>query len=196
MKKTQIYFFLEELNNINISMLKKLKNISLIYRNYSKNNYLDRALQIKRFSKQFGHNLFIANDLQLAQKLNVNLYIPSFNKKLKYLNLNNQKKMKVIGSAHNYSEIQKKISQGCMGVFISSLYQTSSHINTRPLGFIRFSMLEKYFKSKLKVYALGGIGADKIQKVWQLSILGFALKSFLDKQQSHKKLNFLNLIAG
>ena len=51
MKKTQIYFFLEELNSINISILKKLKNVSIIYRNYSKNNYIARAFELKKFSK-------------------------------------------------------------------------------------------------------------------------------------------------
>ena len=51
MKKTQIYFFIEELNSINIPLLKKLKNTSIIYRNYSKQDYITRALKIKEFAK-------------------------------------------------------------------------------------------------------------------------------------------------
>jgi thiamine monophosphate synthase len=101
MKKAQIYFFLEELNSINIPLLKKLKNISIIYRNYSKEKYLSRALRIKEFTKKQGHSLFVSNDLSLAAKINANLYIPNFNKRLRYLNHNCQKKMCVIGSAHN-----------------------------------------------------------------------------------------------
>ena len=57
MEKTQIYFFLEELNSINIPLLKKLKNISIIYRNYSKQNYIDRALKIKEFAKKQRHSI-------------------------------------------------------------------------------------------------------------------------------------------
>ena len=57
MEKTQIYFFIEELNSINIPLLKKLKNISIIYRNYSKRDYFTRALKIKKFAKKDFLNL-------------------------------------------------------------------------------------------------------------------------------------------
>jgi thiamine-phosphate pyrophosphorylase len=195
MKKTQIYFFLEELNSINIPILKKLKNISIIYRNYSKNNYVARAFKIKKFSQLYRHNLFVSNDLKLANRMGANLYIPSFNKQLRYLGNNCQKKIKVIGSAHNHSEINNKILQGCSGVFISPLYTTDSHTKKNALGFSRFNNLKQYFKSKLEVYALGGIGEKNLAKIHSLNVSGFALKSFLEKRQSQKSLGFLNLIA-
>jgi len=94
MEKTQIYFFLEELNSINIPLLKKLKNISIIYRNYSKQDYIARALKIKKFAKKQRHSLFVSNDILLAMKLDANLYIPNFNKQLRYLNHSCQKKNK------------------------------------------------------------------------------------------------------
>jgi thiamine monophosphate synthase len=196
MKKTQIYFFLEELNSINISLLKKLKNISIIYRNYSKENYLSRALKIKEFSKKQGHSLFVSNDLSLATKINANLYIPNFNKRLRYLNHNCQKKMCVIGSAHNHLEIKRKKNQGCTQIFISSLYSTSSHLKKKPMGLAKFSSLRQYFKSKLNICALGGINEKNINKVWSLNVYGFALKSYLDRKPTQKSLSFLNLIAG
>ena len=56
MEKTQIYFFLEELNSINIPLLKKLKNISIIYRNYSKQNYIDPRI-IFSYSKRENINI-------------------------------------------------------------------------------------------------------------------------------------------
>ena len=92
MKKTQIYFFIEELNSINISLLEKLKNVSIIYRNYSKQDYIVRALKIKKFAKKQRYSLYVSNDLLLATKLDANLYIPNFNKRLRYLNHNCQKK--------------------------------------------------------------------------------------------------------
>ena len=127
MKKTQLYFFLEELNSINISMLKKLKNVSIIYRNYSKQDYITRALRIKEFAKKQGYSLFVSNDLLLATKLGANLYIPNFNKQLRYLNHNCQKKISVIGSAHSHLEVRIKKAQGCSQIFVSPLYPTSSH---------------------------------------------------------------------
>ena len=95
MKKTQIYFFLEELNSINISILKKLKNVSIIYRNYSKNNYIARAFELKKFSKRFGHDLYVSNDLRLARSIEANLYIPNFNKRLRYTITPSNKKLKL-----------------------------------------------------------------------------------------------------
>ena len=195
MKNAQIYFFLEELNSINISSLKKLKNIALIYRNYSKIDYINKAYQIKNFAKQNGHQLFISNDLSLAIQIAANLYIPAFNKTLKYINNNHKKKLKVIGSAHNYLEIQKKISQGCDSIFLSPIYPTNSHPEKKPLGLLKFILLKQYFKSKINIYALGGINHKNINKIKLLDINGFGLKAFLEKRQNQKDIDFLNLIA-
>jgi thiamine-phosphate pyrophosphorylase len=195
MKKTQIYFFLEELNSINIFNLKKLKKISLIYRNYSKVNYIHRAYKIKQFAKQYRHELFISNDLPLATQLSANLYIPAFNKTLKYINQSNKKKIKVIGSAHNYSEIQKKILQGCSSIFVSSIYPTNSHPKKKSLGILKFILFQQYFKSKINIYALGGINCSNINKINYLNPAGIGLKTFLEQKQKQKQLDFLNLIA-
>ena len=194
MKKTQIYFFLEELNSINIFNLKKLKKISLIYRNYSKVNYIDRAYKIKQFAKQYRHELFISNDLSLAKQLSANLYIPAFNKTLKYINKNN-KKIKVIGSAHNYSEIQKKILQGCSSIFVSSVYPTNSRPKKKTLGILKFILFQQHYKSKINICALGGINCTNINKIYYLNPAGIGLKTFLEQKQKQKKLDFLNLIA-
>jgi len=195
MKKTRIYFFLEELNSINISILKKLKNVSIIYRNYSKNNYMARAFAIKEFSKRFGHDVYVSNDLRLARAIEANLYIPNFNKQLRYTNNPSQKRIEVIGSGHNLSEINQKIFQGCSGVFLSPIFKTTSHPRNKPLGISRFNSLKKHFNTKLELYALGGIDENNLKKIYNSNIFAFGLKSFLDKVQCQKTLSFLNLIA-
>lgn len=197
MKKFQIYFFLEELNTINILILKKLKNISLIYRNYSKTNYFERAKEIKHFSKKRNFNLFISNDLMLANKIGAQgIYIPSFNKHLKYIDNQISKKLLVIGSAHSIPEIHFKIKQGCKIVMISPIFATSSHPNKKKLGISKFLYLHNKFKNKVDIIALGGIKEDNINKLQLLYISGFAFKSFLNKIPKSKIINFLNLIAG
>ena len=195
MKKTQIYFFLEELNSINISILKKLKNVSIIYRNYSKNNYIARAFELKKFSKRFGHDLYVSNDLRLARSIEANLYIPNFNKRLRYIITPSNKKIKVIGSAHNHVEIYRKFFQGCSGIFLSPIFKTTSHPRSEPLGISRFNFLKKHFSTKLELYALGGINENNLKKIYNSNIFAFGLKSFLDKVQCQKTLSFLNLIA-
>ena len=195
MEKTQIYFFLKELNSINIPLLKKLKNISIIYRNYSKQNYIARALKIKEFAKKQRHSLFVSNDILLATKLDANLYIPNFNKQLRYLNHSCQKKIRVIGSAHNHQEVRMKKAQGCSQIFVSPLYPTSSHPEKKPIGIVKFNLLRKNFTPKINICALGGINESNIHKVRSFSFFGFALKSYLSKKQTQKSLGFLNLIA-
>ena len=195
MKKAQIYFFLEELNSINIPLLKKLKNISIIYRNYSKKNYVARALKIREFTKNQGHSLFVSNDLSLVTRLGANLYIPNFNKHLRYVNHNCQKKICVIGSAHNHLEVRIKKNQGCSQIFVSPLYPTPSHPEKKSMGIVKFNLLRNSFASKINICALGGFNESNIHKIRTLNIFGFALKSYLNKKQTQKSLAFLNLIA-
>ena len=51
MKKTQIYFFLEELNSINIPLLKKLKNREIFEVDYNEDVLFKemRRREIKRY---------------------------------------------------------------------------------------------------------------------------------------------------
>lgn len=195
MKKTQIYFFIENLNSINISLLKKLKNVSIIYRNYSKQDYIVRALKIKEFAKKQRYSLYVSNDLLLATKLDANLYIPNFNKRLRYLNHNCQKKINVIGSAHNHQEVRIKKAQGCSQIFVSPLYPTSSHPEKKSMGIVKFNLLKNNLTPKINICALGGINESNMHKVRSLNIFGFALKSYLNKRQTQKSWGFLNLIA-
>ena len=121
-------FNIKELLNINIK-------INLIYRNYKSSNYLNEVLKIKKFCKKKGFKFFLANNIKLAKTGNAGIfagslelvkegnlkikqdnlfddvYIPSFNKNLKYSNLQLKKGFKIIGSAHNVGEIKNKEKQ-------------------------------------------------------------------------------------
>ena len=46
---------------------------------------------------------------------------------LKYSNLNLKKEFKIIGSAHNISEIKIKEKQNCEYIFLSPLFKTNKH---------------------------------------------------------------------
>ncbi len=132
-KNFQIYFFLEELNTINISILKKLKNVSLIYRNYVKKNYLENAISISNFTKKYKFKLFIANDWKLVKKINANgIYIPSFNKQSFFKNNNSIQSKYIIGSAHSIPEIHMKIKQGCTSIYYL-LFLKQLHIQMRKI---------------------------------------------------------------
>ena len=62
--------------------------------------------------------MFLANDVKLAVKLNLNgAYIPSFNKSFAHLNYSFKKNFKLLGSAHNLKEMRLKEIQKVEEIF-------------------------------------------------------------------------------
>ena len=60
------------------------KNTAIIYRNYNKNINKAEITKIKTLCKKDNRKFFLANNIKIAIKLNLDgVYIPSFNKELK-----------------------------------------------------------------------------------------------------------------
>ena len=187
----KIFFYINELNDIQKENLNQLKNINIIYRNYQKTDYLCNAFKLQDYCKKRNFKLYISNDERLAIKLrSYGLYIPSFNNKKKYL----KSSLHLIGSAHNEIELRKKISQGCKEIFISPIFNTYSGSNKigRGLNFYQ-NLLLKF--SKIHIHALGGINEKNIKKIILLKGRGFSSISMIDKKMKKDFISYLNLIA-
>ena len=187
----KIFFYINELNDIQKENLNQLKNINIIYRNYQKTDYLSNAFKLRDYCKKRNFKLYISNDEKLAIKLrSYGLYIPSFNNKKKYLKSN----LHLIGSAHNEIELRKKISQGCKEIFISPIFNTYSSSNKigKGLNFYQNIMLKF---SKIHIHALGGINKKNIKKIILLKGRGFSSISMIDKKMKKDFISYLNLIA-
>ena len=75
-----IFFYIRDLNEIQKLNLQKLKNISIIYRNYERKSYEKNAFEIRKICKMKGFKFFIANNYKFAIQIGANgIYIPSFN---------------------------------------------------------------------------------------------------------------------
>ena len=161
------YYFI---NNFNHDHIKKLdKNISIIYRNYKSSYDLNLIIKIRNFCKKQGRNFYLANNVKLAIKCNLDgVYIPSFNKDFKHLNYKIKPNFLIIGSAHNLKEIRIKETQNVSKIFISSIFKLEKNY----LGFYKFKNLSK--NTKKKVVALGGINNNNFKKIRLLNISGFA----------------------
>ena len=161
------YYFI---NKFNPDHIKKLdKNISIIYRNYKSSYDLNIIIKIRDFCRKYGRNIYLANNVKLAIKYNLNgAYIPSFNKDLKHLNYKTKPNFLIIGSAHNLKEIRIKEIQKVSKIFISSIFKFEKNY----LGFYKFKNLSK--NTKKKVIALGGINKNNFKKIKLLNIDGFA----------------------
>jgi len=187
----KIFFYINELNDIQKENLNQLKNINIIYRNYQKTDYLSNALKLQEYCKKRNFKLYISNDEWLAIKLrSYGLYIPSFNNEKKYL----KSSLHIIGSAHNEIELRKKISQGCKEIFISPIFNTYSGSNKIGKGLNFYQNLLLKF-SKMHIHALGGINEKNIKKIILLKGRGFSSISMIDKKMKKDFISYLNLIA-
>jgi thiamine monophosphate synthase len=162
----------------NISILtnndsKKYNNLFIVYRNYTNTNNNINFINILKFKKKFNYKILISNNVNLANLKNIDgFYIPSFIKKVKFLNL--KKNILIVGSAHNHSEIQQKIRQGCKIIFLSSIFKNNK--NNSFLGITKFNLLTLNYN--VKFVALGGINFNNFKKIYMTRSIGIGGMTF------------------
>ena len=181
-KNLEIYYFIDKINLKELSGIKK--KINIIFRDYNRQIDENEILNIKRLCMKKGFNLYLANNVKLAIKLKLNgAYLPAFNKKLNFRNLNCGKNFKFIGSAHDYKEVRIKEKQKCEKIFISPIFKTEK--NKKFLDTIRFNLLAN--QTKKKIVSLGGINSKNIRKIGLTKSCGIASISWIKKNG----LNFI-----
>jgi len=182
-KYYNIYYFIDKFNIKELSKINR--RISLIYRNYKSSSYLDDVLKIKKFCKKKGFRFFLANNIKMAKRLDLDgVYLPSFNKNLKYSNLQSKKEFKIIGSAHNIIEIKTKEKQNCEYIFLSPLFKTNKH--KHYLNVVKFNLISNVTKKKL--ICLGGINSTNLKKIYLTKSTGIASTSWIKKNGLNRNL--------
>jgi thiamine-phosphate pyrophosphorylase len=173
------FYFIDDFNKDHIRSLNK--NISIIYRNYTKKYNQEKIIEIKKFCKNIKKEFFLANDVNLTNKLNLDgAYIPAFNNSLSVYKLKN-KNMTLLGSAHNLKEINQKKRQGIDIIFIAPTFKVNKSNNF--LGVTKFNILANLLNGK--TIALGGINKNNIKKIKMLNCYGYASISYIKK---HNKI--------
>ena len=181
------YYFIDKFEKDDIKNINK--NIAIIYRNYSKKIEINLIQNIKKELKNKQIKFFLANNIKLAIKLDLDgVYIPSYNMDFKINSFSKKKKFLIIGSAHNLKEIKIKEKQGAQIIFLSPLFKINK--TNKFLGSIKFNILSKMTSKKL--IALGGINQTNIKKLSLLNAHGFASISFL---RNTDKLDISRVIA-
>ena len=183
------FVFLDKYNNkiFNNNSTK----VGIIYRNYNDINREKELSRIAKACKKKRFLLFVSNNIRLAIKFKADgIYIPSFIKNKKYINLE-KKNLIVLGSAHNQKEIFQKISQRCDGIFLSPIFPVNkkkTFLNLHKFNFLANS-------NNINFYALGGINEDNICKLKLLTIKGFGGITIFKKKPAYKRPVFKNLIS-
>ena len=170
------YYFINKFNTNNID--KQDKQTTIIFRNYSsKKIEEDLIIKIKNYCKRKSLKFFLANNIKLAMKLNLDgAYIPAFNKSFIHNSYRLKKNFQLIGSAHNLAEIRIKEKQNVSSIFISSIFKNNK--SNQFLGIYRFLNLMSL--TKKNVICLGGINKDNVKKIDLLSIGSFGSISMLE----------------
>lgn len=182
--KKNFYFYIDSTKSINLSLIKKNLNITIIYRN---NNTKEPIAEITEFRKKLRArkiSFYIANNIKLARKCAADgIYISAYNKKI-YHNI------KVIGSAHNYKEINEKINQNCKIIILSRLFNAQKKNKKSFYGIVKFNLIcQKY---NIYIIPLGGINEANLLKLKLLNSNGFATLSQIKKKPaiSNRLFNF------
>ena len=161
--------------------------MGIIYRNYKAKKRESELLKIAKACKKNRIQLFVSNDIKLTIKVKAEgIYIPSFNKTKVFKNLEN-KNIKILGSAHNQKEIQKKTSQNCTVIFLSPIFYVKK--SSKFLGVHKFNYLVR--SNNTDILPLGGISKDNIHKLKLLNIKGFGGIRMFKKKPAYKRPVFI-----
>ena len=156
----KFYYFIENFNLKELSNIKK--SINIIFRNYHSNDCNDDLIKTRNYCKKKGFKLYLSNNINLAIKLKLDgVYLPSFNKKLGYKNFTSKKKFRIIGSAHNISEIKIKEKQNCEEIFLSPIFKTEKQ--KQYLDIIKFNL--QTLATNKKIIALGGVNPNNLKRI-------------------------------
>ena len=172
------YNFFCFIKDFDFSLIDNLpKQTSIIYRNYNSHINVNAIIKTKNICRKNGYKLYLANNIKLALKLNLDgAYIPAFNNSFRTNSYNLKQKFKLIGSAHNIKQIRNKELQKVSCLFLSPLFLSKK--NSKSLGIYRFMNLSN--KTKKKIVCLGGINKDNIKKTNLIKPYGIAAISLFE----------------
>ena len=172
--KLKYYYFIDKIDRKEIENLPT--KISIIYRNYVDKKRDQELTLLVKVCKKKRQRVYIANDLKTAIRYNFDgLYIPSFIKNIVHKNLS--RKIDIIGSAHNVSQLKTKEDQGCKEIFISPIFKSKKKYSS--LGIIKFNLIA--LNAKRKIVCLGGINEQNRKLVRMSNCFGIAAISWIKK---------------
>ena len=177
--KKKYFFIIESIKDIELKNIKKRNKFAIIYRSQKNIENKFDLLKFRNNCKLKAIEFYVANDTKLAIFLKSDgIYLSAHNKSLKTLSIK-KSKFKIIGSAHNWTEINFKNKQGCELIFLSKLFLVSYNEKAAFLGIIKFN---NFLRLNKNLIPLGGINVNNLNKVNTLNCKGVALMSEIKKK--------------
>ena len=178
--KNKYFLIIENIKDIDLCNIKRTNKFVIILRNNKINQDLNKLKKFRIACRSKSIKFYIANNLKLATLIHADgIYLSSYNKTFKHLNLINNK-FAAIGSAHNTKEINLKIKQGCKYVLLSKLFLVEYNKTAPIIGLIKFN----YYQPNIfcKLIPLGGIKYNNLNYLKNVNSEGLAIKSEVKKK--------------
>ena len=178
--KKKYFLIIESIKDIDLRNIKKHNKFIIIYRNGKNDENPQQLLKFRNRCKLKNIKFFVANNVKLGTFLKSDgIYISSYNKDLKSLNLK-KSKFDLIGSAHNHKEIFMKKKQGCSLILLSKLFFVDYKKKEKFLGVIKFNKYLSLYN--MRIVPLGGIKVSNLNKLKNINSDGFAVLSEVKKK--------------
>jgi len=161
--------------------LKIPKESAFLLRSYKTAGRKKIAKQLLEFCKMKKLKLLIASDIKLAEDINAHgVHFPEYMIKKNKINWGVVKKNKlekkwiITIAAHNLQILKKAEFFDIDAALLSPVFPSESHPNSKNLGINKFAEIAK--KTKLPIYALGGINIKNIKSLLETDIIGYAFQ--------------------
>ena len=150
-------------------------NSALILRHPKPRALHQLAVNAIPHAKKLGHRILIAGNPRLAFAVGadgVHISEALFKRRpnIKWAKIN--RRWIVTVAAHNIKTIRQAKLADADAVLLSPVLKTRSHVESSPIGFLRFARLCRTYN--VAIYALGGISDDKIRRLKNSQCAGIA----------------------
>lgn len=144
----------------------------IILRDYEFKERERLALRLIRISRHCKFKLLIAGDPELAIKIGAAGLHLSESRATESRRWRYRKHWLITVSAHSRPGLRCATICGANAVFLSPVFKTTTHLNSRPLGTHTFNLLS--IGVPIPIYALGGINSNNAQKLLYTPAAGIA----------------------
>ena len=162
--------------------LKIPKESAFLLRSYKAKGRKKIAKQLLKFCKMKKLKLLIASDIKLAEDINAHgVHFPEYMIKKKNIinwvivkNIKLRKNWIITTAVHSLQAIKNAEFFDIDAALLSPVFSSKSYPNKKNLGINKFSKIVK--KTKLPIYALGGINIKNIKSLLRTDIIGYAFQ--------------------
>ena len=162
--------------------LKIPKESAFLLRSYKAKGRKKIAKRLLKFCRMKKLKLLIASDIRLAEDINAHgVHFPEYmikkKNKINWVFVKNIKLRKnwiITTAVHSLQAIKNAEFFDIDAALLSPVFSSNSHPNEKNLGVNKFTEITK--KTKLPIYALGGINIKNIKSLLGTDIIGYAFQ--------------------